>query len=100
MTGSAGVLITWPMPHSSVRLASHQACTPACRRSRRSVSAARLGWCLAVVAAIASGMSVILGEHTGTERGYLPRLATRLAAELPGCVAIVSRADVDPLHPI
>ncbi len=53
-----------------------------------------------VMASLHAGMSVILGEHTGTERGYLPRLAQRLGAELPGCQPTVSREDVDPLRPL
>lgn len=53
-----------------------------------------------VMASLHGGMSVILGEHTGTERGYLPRLAQRLALELPECQPAVSRTDVDPLRPI
>lgn len=53
-----------------------------------------------VIASLHSGVSVILGEHTGTERGYLPRLAARLAVELPGARLIVSTTDRDPLRPI
>lgn len=43
-----------------------------------------------------AGMSVILAGHTNTERGYLPRLAERLAVELPGGTFIVSEADRSP----
>ncbi len=50
-----------------------------------------------VQAAIASGMSVILGGHTATERGYLPTLATRLAAHLADVEFVVSQDDRDPL---
>ncbi|MDX2016837.1 MAG: Nif3-like dinuclear metal center hexameric protein [Planctomycetota bacterium] len=50
-----------------------------------------------VMEALHSGMSVILGNHTSTERGYLPRLAARLRQELPGARVEVSQADVDPL---
>lgn len=53
-----------------------------------------------VMAALHAGVSVILGEHTGTERGYLPRLAERLAQELPGVQARTSAADLDPLLPV
>ena len=53
-----------------------------------------------VIASLHSGVSVILGEHTGTERGYLPRLAARLATELPGPRVIISTADRDPLRSI
>ncbi len=37
-----------------------------------------------VLAALDSGMSVILAGHTNTERGYLPRLAKRLEKGLAG----------------
>lgn len=50
-----------------------------------------------VLAATGLGMSVILAGHTRTERGYLPRLAGRLATELPGLDVRVSAADTDPL---
>lgn len=50
-----------------------------------------------VMGALHAGMSVILGNHTSTERGYLPRLAARLQAALPGASVIVSKADKDPL---
>jgi dinuclear metal center YbgI/SA1388 family protein len=53
-----------------------------------------------VLAALHSGMSVILGEHTGTERGYLPRLALRLKELLPGLAVEHAEADRDPLEPI
>lgn len=43
-----------------------------------------------------AGMSVILAGHTNTERGYLPRLAERLAVELPGGEFVVSKADRSP----
>ncbi len=51
-----------------------------------------------VLAHVAAGASVILGEHTNTERGYLPRLAARLAAALPGADVRCSRVDADPLR--
>ncbi len=51
-----------------------------------------------VMAALHSGMSLILGEHTSTERGYLPRLAQRLTGMLPGVETLVSVADRDPLE--
>jgi dinuclear metal center YbgI/SA1388 family protein len=53
-----------------------------------------------VLASLHAGVSVILGEHTGTERGYLPRLAARLTKELPGLDVRLATADVDPLQPI
>lgn len=42
------------------------------------------------------GASVILSDHTNTERGYLPRLAARLSAALPVEV-LCSQIDADPL---
>lgn len=50
-----------------------------------------------VLAAMHEGMHVLLAGHTNTERGYLPRLAERLAAELPGLETRLSRKDRDPL---
>jgi len=50
-----------------------------------------------VMAATASGLSVILAGHTNTERGYLPRLAGRLRSTLPGAQVRVSERDVDPM---
>ncbi len=50
-----------------------------------------------VCAATASGMSVILGGHTATERGYLPTLGNRLRDLLKGATIIVSEEDTDPL---
>lgn len=50
-----------------------------------------------VLAMMHAGMSVVLAGHTGTERGYLPRLASLLRAALPGLETPVSRADRDPL---
>jgi putative NIF3 family GTP cyclohydrolase 1 type 2 len=48
-----------------------------------------------VLWALNAGMSVILGGHTATERGYLPRLKALLEAE--GVSARLSEADRDPL---
>lgn len=50
-----------------------------------------------VNAALATGMSIILGGHTATERGYLPRLSTMLKDRLHRAEFIVSKADRDPL---
>ncbi len=50
-----------------------------------------------VMGALHAGMSVVLGNHTSTERGYLPRLATMLRERLPGVECVVSKADRDPL---
>lgn len=49
----------------------------------------------AVVAALQQGVSVILGGHTPTERGYLPRLARRLQAMCADVAVLVSREDRD-----
>lgn len=49
-----------------------------------------------VLPMLEAGMSVILAGHTNTERGYLPRLAERLTAELPGATFVVSKADRSP----
>ncbi|USO00015.1 MAG: Nif3-like dinuclear metal center hexameric protein [Phycisphaeraceae bacterium] len=50
-----------------------------------------------VLAATALGMAVLLAGHTNTERGYLPRLATKLGAMLDGVEFRISRTDRDPL---
>lgn len=49
------------------------------------------------LAAAASGCGLLLAGHTVTERGYLPRLAERLAAACPGLMLTTSRADGHPL---
>eukprot|EP00158_Paraphelidium_tribonemae_P001916 Partr_v1_DN24949_c0_g2_i1_m45364 putative NIF3 NGG1 interacting factor 3-like 1 (S. cerevisiae) len=58
-----------------------------------------------VLAATASGSSVILCEHTNTERGYLSvvlqrQLQSRFDAEksMPKVNVVVSQRDQDPLH--
>lgn len=50
-----------------------------------------------IIESLHAGMSIILGGHTNTERGYLPRLAERVRAELPGIETIVSTVDHDPV---
>ena len=51
-----------------------------------------------VRARVLSGSSVLLSEHTHTERGYLPLLATRLSSETQAAVTFhVSQCDRDPL---
>lgn len=50
-----------------------------------------------VVAAIHSGMSIVLAGHTNTERGYLARVSSKLGELLPGCRVIISGQDRDPL---
>ena len=47
-------------------------------------------------AGVRPGLAVILGGHTATERGYLPRLAGLLGERLPGAKFVVSAADRDP----
>ncbi len=49
-----------------------------------------------VLAKVARGHAVILTDHTNTERGYLPVLAKRLAAE-SGLEVSVSEVDAEPL---
>lgn len=44
-----------------------------------------------------SGSSVILSEHTHTERGFLPVLAEQLRAQTPAVTIHVSQCDRDPL---
>ena len=48
-----------------------------------------------IQAARQSGISVLLAGHPNTERGYLPRLATKLSTHLPEARIILSRADHD-----
>lgn len=50
-----------------------------------------------VLGALNSGMSVILGGHTPTERGYLPRLKKLMEARITDGKIVVSTADMDPL---
>ena len=51
-----------------------------------------------LLAANARGVTVILSEHTHTERGYLPVLKKRLARELPDDVSLlIARTDRDPV---
>jgi dinuclear metal center YbgI/SA1388 family protein len=50
-----------------------------------------------VRAKVAAGASVVLCDHTNTERGYLPTLARRLAELCPDVTFSVSSRDRDPL---
>lgn len=51
-----------------------------------------------VLAKLAAGASVILCEHTNSERGYLPRLSARLAEEFGSELTLrISECDRDPL---
>ena len=49
-----------------------------------------------VLARVAAGTSVILTDHTNTERGFLPVLARRLEEQL-GVSTLICRKDRDPL---
>jgi dinuclear metal center YbgI/SA1388 family protein len=51
-----------------------------------------------VIQALEQGLSVVLGGHTNTERGYLPRLAERIKALAPELDPVVSRCDCDRFH--
>lgn len=53
-----------------------------------------------VMAALDAGIGTILGEHTSTERGYLPRLASRLERALPGVRVKCAMSDADPVRVI
>jgi dinuclear metal center YbgI/SA1388 family protein len=46
-----------------------------------------------VMGALNAGMSVLLGGHTGTERGYLPRLAAMMKERAPALDVRVSAMD-------
>ncbi len=51
-----------------------------------------------VLAHLAAGRGVILCGHTETERGFLPVLAERIGARLPGLEILVSKKDRPPLY--
>lgn len=54
-----------------------------------------------VLAAVARGTSVILAEHSNTERGYLPVLRDRLARALRGKADVrVATSDREPLETV
>ena len=50
-----------------------------------------------VLSRVAGGTSVILTDHTNTERGYLPILAKRVS-DAVAVETVVSHSDTDPLH--
>ncbi len=50
-----------------------------------------------LLAHVGAGTSVILTDHSASERGYLPVLAQRLGPRLPGVSLRVSSRDVEPL---
>ena len=54
-----------------------------------------------VLAKVRAGSSVILSEHTHTERGFLPELARRITELTAGELKVfVSKRDADPLHTV
>lgn len=50
-----------------------------------------------VLGALNAGMSVVLGGHTSTERGYLPRLREEMMRRRAGLDVVVSGVDKTPL---
>lgn len=50
-----------------------------------------------IMARVAAGSSVIVTDHTNTERGYLPRLRTTLLQRLERIEVMISEVDRDPL---
>jgi dinuclear metal center YbgI/SA1388 family protein len=46
--------------------------------------------------AAAAGMTVVCALHSNSERAALPRLKSRLEAEVPGLTVLISEADRDP----
>jgi dinuclear metal center YbgI/SA1388 family protein len=50
-----------------------------------------------VLGALNAGMAVLLGNHTSTERGYLPRLAEQIQKLSPDVKVLISQVDRDPL---
>lgn len=50
-----------------------------------------------VLHATSHGRSVILCEHSNTERGFLSSLQTELTALLPSVECVTSEVDTDPL---
>jgi putative NIF3 family GTP cyclohydrolase 1 type 2 len=52
-----------------------------------------------VLAKLRHGASVLLSEHTHTERGFLPSFARRIEAAAEGQIQVlVSQIDADPLR--
>lgn len=51
-----------------------------------------------VLAQVAAGGAVVLTDHTHSERGFLPRFATRVQGALPNILVTVSGVDADPLQ--
>lgn len=51
-----------------------------------------------ILAFVADGMSVVVTDHTNTERGYLPLLAEVLRSRLDRVKVTISKRDRDPLQ--
>ena len=47
---------------------------------------------------VSEGVTVILADHSNTERGYLARVRDKLAPVLPGVNIVISQVDRDPLE--
>lgn len=50
-----------------------------------------------VLASLHAGLSLVIGGHTSTERGYLPRYRESIQAAAPELQVVVSTEDEDPL---
>jgi len=50
-----------------------------------------------ILARVADGASVVVTDHTNTERGYFPRLAEQIEQRLDGLKVQISKIDCDPL---
>lgn len=50
-----------------------------------------------ILAAVADGMSVVVTDHTNTERGYLPLLAKTLRQRMDRVKVTIAKVDKDPL---
>ncbi|MCA9547189.1 MAG: Nif3-like dinuclear metal center hexameric protein, partial [Myxococcales bacterium] len=51
-----------------------------------------------ILAYVAAGTTVVVTDHTNTERGFLPRYAEWIAGALPGVKVTISAVDADPLQ--
>jgi dinuclear metal center YbgI/SA1388 family protein len=51
-----------------------------------------------ILARVSDGMSVVVTDHTHTERGYLPLLKANLEERLPGLAVRIAQNDRDPLE--
>jgi dinuclear metal center YbgI/SA1388 family protein len=50
-----------------------------------------------ILARVSDGMSVVVTDHTHTERGYLPELAASMTQRLNGLEVRIAKSDRDPL---